>query len=327
MRVNDYDDEPKFHNPSYNNNRLLIEDPNDQYVRSGGGPSVGNRGLAPRRDLGPLIEEEPDVSDPDLSMSLGMPKLQEMANAKKHAAARKIFNTRMHNNVAANPWTKLGQRTEKNVYGMFGEKPRDFEGTARLFGRKAGNFRSAERQRWKGLGFFGRLKRAVKGEPGAPKRTWMERLFGARKKSQDLTRNEKAAFTAQGKGRSWADALAPLEADGSAKLEDWKDGDEEQKEEGAGVGDGTPSTQPVAEEIKESSAPNQAQMDEKDSLLSQELNNQQDIEEEEKEGGQNEENSLDGDSIYEDENDDDEELSPAQQWAREQAIQNIKKIF
>lgn len=327
--MNDYDDEPQFQNPSYNNNRLLIEDPDDQFVRSGGGPSAGNRGFAPRRNLGPLIEEEPAVADPDISMSLGMPKLQEMANAKKHAAARKIFNTRMHNKVAANPWTKLGQQTEKNVYGMFGEKPRDFEGTARLFGRKAGNFRSAERENAKGLGFWGRLKQAFNGKPGAPKRTWMERLFGARKKSQDLTRSEKAAFTAQRKGTSWADALAPLGQDGSAKFEDWKDenGGEEQKEEGADVGAGNPSWQPVQDEIKKSRVANQPQLDEKDSLLSQNLNDQQAIEEEEKEWGQDEENSLDGDPIYQDENDDDEELSPAMQFARDQAMRNLKSNY
>ena len=309
--MNDYDDEPQFQNPSYNNNRLLIEDPDDQFVRSGGGSSAGNRGFAPRRNLGPLIEEEPAVADPDISMSLGMPKLQEMANAKKHAAARGIFNARMRNKLAANPWTELGQQTEKNVYGMFGEKPRDFEGTARLFGRKAGNFRSAERENAKGLGFWGRFKQAFNGKPDAPKRTWMERLFGARKKSQDLTPTEKGAFKAQRKGASWANALAPMNDDGTAKFEDWKD-------------ENKPSGSVVQIEDKAPAQGNaQPQSDAEDSLVSKELPQQQAIEEEEKEQDDNQ--TIDDNSI---DNDDEEEENPEKKDLENQLFQNyMQSLF
>lgn len=309
--MNDYDDEPQFHNPSYDNNRLLNANRNDQYVRSGGGPSVGNRGLAPRRDLGPLIEEEPDVSDPDLAMSLGMPKLQEMANAKKHAAARRIFNTAMHNKRAANPWTKLGQQTEANVQNMFGEATPRVQGFGKLFGRKAGNFRAAEREKRPKLGFFGRLKRAVMGDPDAPKRTWMERLFGARKKSKALTSSEKGAFAAQRSGGSWTDALAPLNADGSAKWENWQD-----EEKAAG------SVVQIDDKVP-AQAQAKAQVDEESSLESQELPQQQFIEEEEKEPFDNQ--TIDDNSIDNDDDEDNDYISPAERFAMEETQQRMMR--
>jgi hypothetical protein len=222
-----------------------------------------------------------------------MPKLQEMTNAKKHAKARGIFNTLMHNKRAADQWTKTGQQTEANVQNMFGEATPRVQGFGKLFGRKAGNFRAAEKEGRENLGFFGRLKRAVMGESDAPKRTWMERLFGARKTPKELTTSEKGAFKAQRKGASWADALAPMNDNGTAKFEDWKD-EEEASGSVVQIEDKCPCTGAMA----------QPQSDEESPLMSNEVPQQQFIEEEEKEQDDNQ--TIDDNSIDNDDDDDDD---------------------
>lgn len=306
------------------NNRLLIEDPDDAYIGNRGGLGSAAPSLAPQRNLGPLL-----ANDDDMSMSLGMPKLQEMLNAKRHAKARGHFNTLMHNNRAANPWTKTGQQTEANVQDMFGlAAPRitgvgtllqnmfdggapRVQGFGKLFGRKAGNFRSEDRKNLKRLGFFGRLKRAVMGDSDAPKRTWMERLFGARKAPKELTTSEKGAFKAQRKGASWADALAPMNDNGTAKFEDWK-GEEEASGSVVQIEENAPAQQLA-----------QPQSDEESSLMSNEVPPQQFIEEEEKEQDDNQ--TIDDNSI---DNDDDDDDDPRKKDLDQQFFQNyMKSLF
>jgi hypothetical protein len=323
--VNDYEEELlPVPSAAQRHNQMLIEDPDDAYMGNRGGLGSAAPSLSPQRNLGPML-----ANDDDMSMSLGMPKLQEMLSAKKHAKARGQFNTLMHNKRAADPRTKTGQQTEANVQDMFGlAAPRIqgvgtflqnmFDGGAprvqgfnKVFGRKAGNFRSEDRKNLKRLGFFGRLKRAVMGESDAPKRTWMERLFGARKTPKELTTSEKGAFKAQRKGASWADALAPLKDDGSAKWEDWKD---EEKASGSVV---------QIEDKVPAQAQAQAQVDEEDSLQSKEVPQQQFIEEEEKEQDDNQ--TIDDNSI---DNDDDDDDDPRKEDLDQQFFHNyMKSLF
>jgi len=234
-------------------NRLLIEDPDDAFVGNRGGMGAGAPSFAAPRNLDPLL-----IDNDDMAMSLGMPKLEEMARAKKHSQARGLFNTFMHSKRAANPWTKTGQQTEASVQDMFGEATPRVQGFGKLFGRKPGNFEAKARAEHRaldkeaGVGFFGRLKRAIRGNPDGPKRTWMDRLFGARKKAKETSPDEQAAFRAQrlgparNNGVSWADALAPLNADGSAKWE----GEQEDADEKAPIAD-LKSQEPVSESIEE----------------------------------------------------------------------------
>lgn len=237
--VNDYDDEPQYVSAAQRSNQALIEDPDDAYL--GNGRQGGGQGglIQPQRELQPLLS----APDEDTAWSLGMPKLQESLDAKKASKARGIFNQTMAGR----------SRAQQTVPKMFGEKTAaDYsrgpggllkEGAdkgfwmKRLFGRKAGNFRAKERQEYKDLGFFGRLKRAGGRDPDkenrslrermfGPKRSWMQRLFGAKKKNPknstdtELSESEKSAFSAQGSGSSWADALAPVNARGAAIYDD-----------------------------------------------------------------------------------------------------------
>jgi hypothetical protein len=289
--VNDYEEELlPAPSAAQRQNKLLIEDPDDAFLGNRGGMGATGASYARQEGLGPLLGD----SD-DMSMSLGMPKLQAMAlaNAKKHAAARGIFNTAMHNKRAANPWTKTGQQTEANVQNMFGVATPQVQGFGKLFGRKAGNFRAADREGRKELGFFGRLKRAVMGDPDAPKRSWMERLFGARKTPKELTTSEKGAFKAQRKGASWADALAPMNDNGTAKFEDWK-GEEESSGSVVQIEENAPAQQMA-----------QPQSDEESSPMSNKVPQQQFIEEEEKEQDDNQ--TIDDNSIDNDDDDDDDQ--------------------
>lgn len=250
--VNDYDDGPQYVSAAQRRNQALIEDPDDAYL--GNGRQGGGQGglIQPQRELQPLLS----APDEDTAWSLGMPKLQESLDAKKASKARGIFNQTMAGR----------SRAQQTVPKMFGEKTgADYsrgpggllkEGAdkgfwmKRLFGRKAGNFRAKERQEYKDLGFFGRLKRAGGRDPDkenrslrermfGPKRSWMERLFGAKKKNPknstdtELSESEKSAFSAQRSGASWADALAPVNAQGAAVYDAAPDTEEVSAPEGA----------------------------------------------------------------------------------------------
>lgn len=232
--MNDYDDEPLLQNPSYQNNQRLIEDPDDQFVRSGGGQAFGAPNIAPRKNLKPLIEEAkeaPAVSNEDMSYSLGLPQLSAKRDTK---AARRQYNLLMHNKAAANPWTKTGQRTRQNVNDMFGEGELNQSPLRKLFGAPRGNFRAQEREdrrqeelmatgtsrqdangdvdRTPAKGISGAFKRfwwRMKNRNAPSKMSWMERLFGARRKKVDSAKSMgiKSTNAPMGVSSGWADQL------------------------------------------------------------------------------------------------------------------------
>ncbi len=224
-----------FGSAAQRNNRLLLDDSHmdaeDQFLRRNKADSPllgGARNL--RRS--PLIEEEgagliqeellgQGAGGDDISFALGLPKLQAMRDEKKAASARGFFNMMKYQKNASNPWSKRHQQGEARVQNMFGQATPQAQGFAKLFGRNPGNFRQAEREDAKATrgGFFSRWKQTRQATSG---RTWFEKLFGAKKKRPDLAPEEKAALKTR-PGQSWADALAPIKADGSAKYSNWQD--------------------------------------------------------------------------------------------------------
>ena len=325
--MNDYDDEPQFHNPSYQNNRLLIEDPDDQFVRSGGGQALGAPNMAPRKNLKPLIEEEkeaPSVSNDDMAYSLGLPALKAKRDQN---AARRQYNMLLHNKAAANPWTKTGQQTRKNVNDMFGEGELNESPLKKLFGAPRGNFRAQERQdrrqeeleatgTSRGDGNGGVEHTPAKGISGAFKRfwwrmknrnapskmSWMERLFGARRKKADSAKamGIKSTNSPMGVSSGWADQL--VEAAKTGRLDP-----EGEKME--------PLVSERPSEEKQANAPQSAEhvVDDATSELSEEekvpqpAGNHKSNEYGGPKQDQDDVNSLEDDPIYQDENEDDDD--------------------
>jgi len=165
----------------------------------------------------------------DLAWSLGLPKLQQQ---KRDRDARRAYDHLIYNKESANPWTKTGQRTERRVAKQFGGKNAKIPFFEKLFGAPAGNFRSKDRaarqeaelqatgktvgnQKVRATGIGGAFKRFAWrwtnrnntfGEQERPKMSWMERLFGARRKHVETA---KSMGITSPKGK-WADQLIDM---------------------------------------------------------------------------------------------------------------------
>lgn len=203
-----------------NNNRLLIEsgeiseeEKEDPFLRQGSyrEPMMG-AGMPQRRNLPPLIQEEDNAPQSNSALS----------DKGKANLAAYMFH---QNKVRAQRFADAKAAVPRNMRKMFGadhpaqvanaNRPGGFQ---KLFGAKMSDEEIVARDVRRGESpkstFWGRLKNAVTG--GGRKRSWMEMLFGARKKSRNLEVEEKNAIAASKKGRSWADALAPLDGDQDA---------------------------------------------------------------------------------------------------------------
>lgn len=226
-----------------NKNRQLIESENlddygydGGYLRNngvGGGQLLGSRPQFQRGKASPLIEEELPESKPHF-----------MARPQANAA-RQIYD-RMQ--AEKNPWKKgmpYSQATldtfdkstpyEKKMFGgirnprqaanLDANRPGGFQ---KLFGAKMSKDEIENRQytpRAPKKSFWGRLKNAVTG--GGRKRSWMEMLFGARKRGAENTPRAmgiKSTNAPMGVSSGWADQL--VDASEAGKLDEGGDSSE-----------------------------------------------------------------------------------------------------
>jgi len=217
-----------------NNNRLLLEGSglieeeekeDDGFLRSGGmGAGMSGSRMPAQRNLSPLVEQE--RSEPE-----SKPYLMSRGKAN---FARQIYDRKQ---AEKNPWKK-GMPYSRSVLNMFDtstpyekkmfggiRNPRQAVnlearrpgGFQKLFGAKMSQDELKEREaagRAPKASFWGRLKASFSN--GGKKRSWMERLFGARRRPSKSAASMGITSTnaPMGESSGWADQLIQASKDG-----------------------------------------------------------------------------------------------------------------
>jgi len=217
-----------------NNNRLLLErsglieeeeKEDDGFLRSGGmGAGMSGSRMPAQRNLSPLIEEE--RSEPESKtylMSPGKANLARQFYDRKQAEKKPWKKGMPYSREVLNmfdtstPYEKKmfgGIRNPRQAVNLEARRPGGFQ---KLFGAKMSQDELVEREnagRAPKASFWGRLKASFSN--GGKKRSWMERLFGARRRPSKSAASMGITSTnaPMGESSGWADQLIEASKDG-----------------------------------------------------------------------------------------------------------------